>query len=178
MDQNKVESPHCDDSDNKINDGAITETPFNKNQINVDESNNEINNIQKPLWFNKLINITKLKYFIILLLTIVLLIFILIITLMGLYIKNLKKEINKFITKKMIISIQDINTIEKEDNLKIIIGIYFGSSISGYYIVQNNNISSKISSLFPSDLILDKDSKRGLFYGDKAFEIDKNQYIF
>ena len=68
---------------------------------------------------------------------------------------------------KIIIS----KNLEKISKNKII-GLHFGTSTSGYYILENNEKNRTDS--FPSELILDEDSERGLFYGNKAHSYPKN----
>ena len=58
---------------------------------------------------------------------------------------------------------------------KFIIGLYFGTSSSGYYIIKDNNIDSNIYGLSSSELIFDLENKKGFKYGDEAHEyIKKN----
>lgn len=181
MDRQSIESPH-QDSHMDINFNTIeNDTPLGKKklkeeQIKMRDSNNDINNIKKCSYLRNFID--KIKYnCLISILILLLIILIIIIGFMFSHIKKLEKNLNEFNQNKIIINKQDINKIEKDKNPKILIGIYFGSTTSGYYIIKNNNINSSTSSSFPSGLILDKDSKRGLLYGDKAFKISKNKFI-
>ena len=49
-----------------------------------------------------------------------------------------------------------------------IIGIYFGSKQSGYYIINDNNLSSIYTNINCSEIILDEYGLKGLEYGEKA----------
>ena len=66
-------------------------------------------------------------------------------------------------------------TIKKSYKQKVIIGLYFGSYSSGYYIIQDNNIQSNISGTFLSELILDEETQKGFKYGDEAHNYKKNE---
>ena len=183
MDRQNIESTH-QDSHREINFNTIeTDMPLGKKKSKekqkMIDSNNDINNTKKNCPCSKnFVDKIKPKYLISILI-LLLIILIIIIGFMVSHIKKLEKKINEFNQNKFIKNKQNINInkIEKDNNPKILIGIYFGSSISGYYIIKDNDINSSNSSSFPSELILDKDSKRGLLYGDKALKISKNKFI-
>ena len=183
MDRQSIESPH-QDSHREINFNTIeTDMPLGKKKSKekqkMIDSNNDINNTKKNYpCLKNFVDKIKSKYLISILI-LLLIISIIIIGFMVSHIKKLEKKVNEFNQNKIIKNKQNINInkIEKDNNPKILIGIYFGSSISGYYIIKDNDINSSNSSSFPSELILDKDSKRGLLYGDKALKISKNKFI-
>jgi molecular chaperone DnaK (HSP70) len=81
--------------------------------------------------------------------------------------KNSNNNSNYKSNDKIIIN----KNLEKIGKNKII-GLYFGTSNSGYYILENNE--KKRTDSFPSELIMDEDSERGLFYGNKAHSYPKN----
>ena len=61
----------------------------------------------------------------------------------------------------------------QKEKPKFIIGLYFGTSSSGYYIIKDNNTDSNIYGLSSSELIFDLENKKGFKYGDKAHEYIK-----
>ena len=135
------------------------------NQLNNENKDNKYNVI-----FDKLLNGMKNKRIrniaIIIIVPIIIIIFILLIINLNFNKKEKGKEKEIKLLK-----------IVENNNQKTIVGIYFGTSISGYYILNNNNIESNNTGLFPSELILDEDSERGLFYGDKAHNYSKNELL-
>ena len=76
-----------------------------------------------------------------------------------------------FIFIFIVFSSKNNNNNDKIGKNKIV-GLYFGSSTSGYYILENKEKNRTDS--FPSELILDEDSERGLHYGNKAHSYPKN----
>ena len=177
MDSKTIEYPH-DSHINIYENISEIGTPLGKKKKQEQKSSlkceDDIKNNYSCL--KNFINKIKLKCLTPILIIFLIILFIIIIFMLS-RIKKLKKKINEFNQNKIIINKENINTIEKVNNPKIIIGIYFGSSFSGYYIIKNNNINSNISSSFPSEVILDQVSRRGLLYGDKAFKISKNNFI-
>lgn len=174
MDQNQIETP--ENSFNKSLYGSIGIKMGIENEKAPPPLDKENNNQMK----NKLINAYsayKIKLTLIKeklyknykLILILLCVFVLVSLLIVLFDHLLKKTGNGKINISK--HIENIEIIEKNEKTKIIV-LYFGTSTSGYYILENKEKNRTDS--FQSELIMDEDSERGLFYGNKAHNYPKN----
>ena len=149
------------------NDPAPLSEENNNNKTYEQINNNIANSIIKinPSWIKKKCS-QKLILIVIGAIAIIIIIALLVILIVH-SLKNSYNNSNYKSNSKIIIN-KNLKKIGKNK----VIGLYFGTSISGYYILEKNEKIHTDS--FPSELILDEDSERGLFYGHKAHSYPKN----
>ena len=66
-----------------------------------------------------------------------------------------------------------IDKFSKSLKIFTVVGVYFGSKNSGYYIIKDSNLSSIYTNINYSEIILDEYGLKGLEYGDKAHNHSK-----
>ena len=159
------------DIENEIAPAPLSKENNNQNQYEQINNNNNIANSISIIKINPSLLKEKCSKKLILKVISAIAIIILIALLLILIVhssKNNKNNGNYKSNDKIIIN----KNLEKTNKKNKIIGLYFGTSTSGYYILENNEKNRTDS--FPSELILDEDSERGLFYGNKAHSYPKN----
>ena len=96
----------------------------------------------------------KFKYELIFL--IIVIIIIIIISFIILIIKKKNTKISDYNEKEII---KKNDTMKETKKYRAIIGIYFGSLTTQYFIIKNNDIKNNITGSCPSELILDEENE-------------------
>ena len=167
-------------NDNKNKDQLDKNEEINSHQneelYNNINNNEQINNQENHLHldnnniFNKIWNyLKKYKYLNLLIILPAILLF-------YFFLNNKKEEIIEEIKDKEIIGFSP--NYEQKDELlnKSIIGIDFGSSFSGFsFAIDRNNIENNNKNIQPTEIIIERNTKKGYNYGTQAHNVIDNK---